>query len=72
MQVLDTIGVIDDKCELTDEEIVEGLEHGGLFTTVQNGGDLLELSGVNKLVKIGFVRGSDCDCEYEDFENVSP
>ncbi len=62
---------IEDECELTDKEIIEGLEHGALFTTVQDGGDLLELSGVNQLVQIGFVCGSDTDCEYKDFEDVS-
>lgn len=62
---------IEDECELTDEEIIEGLEHGALFTTAQDGGDLLELTGVNGLNKIGVIDGSDIDCEYEDFENVS-
>lgn len=62
---------IDDGCELTDKQIIEELESGGLVTTVQENGHLCEVTGFNFLSKIGTVVGSDTDCEYEDFKNAS-
>lgn len=62
---------IDNKCELTDREIIEGLEAGRLLTGVESG-KLYKISDVNKFDVIGTVVDSDMGCGYRDFENVSP
>lgn len=63
---------IDDIYELTDEEIITELELGGLVTTVQEHGHLCEINGFNMLGRVGTIIGSNVNCEYEDFKNVSP
>lgn len=64
-----TIEVADD-CGLTDAEIVESLNGQGnhtVVTTVQEGGDLDQMSETESKT-IGKVISSDVDAEYEDFE----
>ena len=63
---------IDNRCELTNEEIIEGLEKGVLFTGVLSG-KLYKLSDDSKLpsLVVGTVDGCDIECEYDDFEDVS-
>lgn len=63
---------LDDECTLSDKEIIEELESGGLVTATHEGSHLCFINGFNMYERIGKVVGSDMSCELEDYENVSP
>ncbi len=62
---------IDNECQLTDKEIINGLNSGGIpsiLTTLQEGGNLITIDEDGDIADIGTVLGCDIDCEYDDFE----
>jgi len=56
-----------DSCELTSQEIVDGLDTPGkIVTTIQKNGEVIDFS---KDIKIGTVVSVDNHLEYSDFED---
>ena len=60
-----SIALTEAGCELSSQQIQDGLNNGDIVTTVQQDGDLI-LVCEGKI--LGKVYGSEMDCDYEDFE----
>ena len=64
-----------DNCPLSIEQIVDGLnggrEHGNIYTSVQEGADLILVDDHGKTTVLGQIVESDMDASYDEFEEVA-
>jgi len=61
---------IEDECKLSDEEIIAGLNSGGILTTIQEGHTLICFGLQSKMTVIGTIDNVDNNLEYTDFEVI--